>query len=208
MNYNLLKKIFPFDNCKSIGKLKFDSEGLWSISYPESADFISDKIKIFEKSGIKFNTILDATAGLGGNTLSFAKNFETVLSCELSKERYEILKNNIDNYKYNNIRLYNMDCLEIINSVNSDVVFFDPPWGGPNYKYEDKIEITLSGLTMSEICNIVCQNKEVKLIVFKFPYNYDYEEIVNNCKNFIKVNHVVKDGNINYLFLLINSKIE
>ena len=126
----------------------------------------------------------------------------------MDKTRFLMLKNNVLNYNFNNIKLYNLNCIEMINSEDFDVIFFDPPWGGPNYKYEDNVEIKLSGLEMHEICDIVCQNKQVKLIVFKFPYNYNITPIINNCKNFIKVSHKFSHGNILYLFLLINSKIE
>ena len=100
-----MKKIFPFDNCKDLVNLKFDTEGLWSISYPNDANKISEGIKIFEKTGIKINTIFDMTAGLGGNTISFCKYFDNVIASEIDHERFKILENNMKNYNYQNYEL-------------------------------------------------------------------------------------------------------
>ena len=72
MNDKLLKKIFPKKNCSSIKNLKYDNEGLWSISYPDLADSLTKHIKVFDNESFKLDTIIDATAGIGGNVLSFA----------------------------------------------------------------------------------------------------------------------------------------
>ena len=48
MNDKLLKKIFPKKNCSSIKNLKYDNEGLWSISYPDLADSLTKHIKVFD----------------------------------------------------------------------------------------------------------------------------------------------------------------
>ena len=214
MNYNVLKKIFPLDNCKNFKKLKYDSEGLWSISHPEVADDLSKKIKIFEKSGFKINTIVDLTAGLGGNALSFAKYFDKVIAIEYDKTRFDYLKNNIENYNFNNIEIYQGDSLELINKFNEkiDAIFVDPPWGGPNYKEEDNIDIKLGNLNLDSVCKLMYQysyqNNKIKMIILKLPYNYDFKNILNNCREFIKLYSSYKVGNINYLMILVRSVIE
>ena len=211
MNYNVLKKIFPIENCTNFKKLKYDSEGLWSISHPDIANKLSKKIKLFEKSGIKINTILDATAGLGGNTISFAKYFNKVISIEYDKGRFDILKNNVNNYNYQNIILYNGDSIKLLLEMQEkiDAVFLDPPWGGPNYKYDDNLTITMSNKNLDEICHIIesysYQNNKVQMIILKLPYNYDYNKLIENCKKFVKIYNLHKEGNINYLILLISS---
>ena len=214
MNYNVLKKIFPLDNCKNIKKLKYDSEGLWSISHPDIADDLSKKIKLFEKSGTKINTIVDLTAGLGGNTLSFAKHFDKVIAIEYDNERFNYLKNNVDSYDYKNISIYQGNAINLINKFNEqiDAIFIDPPWGGPNYKEEDKIDIKLDNLYLDNVCKLLYnysyKNIKIKMIILKLPYNYDYNDIIYNCKEFTKLHICYKVGNINYLILLISSVIE
>ena len=210
MNYNTIKKIFPNENCINPKKIKYDSEGLWSISHPESAELLTSKIKIFEKTGLKINSILDATAGLGGNTFSFAANFNKFIACEIDNCRFEILRNNLECYNYKNIIAVNSDCIDFIKNTEEsiDAIFFDPPWGGPNYKYEDNVEIKLSDFELNEICTLIYENTKCKLVIFKLPYNYDINSQFKKCKSIIKIKHIFKEGNISYLFILINSKIE
>jgi precorrin-6B methylase 2 len=214
MNYNVIKKIFPLENCNNIKNLKYDSEGLWSISHPDTADDLSKKIKLFEKSGIKIDTILDLTAGLGGNTLSFCKFFKKVISIEYDEIRFEYLKNNISNYNFSNIQIYKGNSIELLNNFEEkiDAIFVDPPWGGPNYKDDDNLEIKLSDLSLDKLCNLLVNysylDNKVKIIVLKLPYNYDYSEILNNCKESIKLSNSYKVGNINYLMILVRSVIE
>lgn len=204
MNYNVIRKIFPCHNCNDMSKLKYDSEGLWSITHPDSADVLSTKIKIFEKTGIKIDSIFDATAGLGGNTLSFANNFKRVISCELDPKRFEILENNISLYNYKNIKLYNEDSINLISKLEEsiDVIFFDPPWGGPTYKYEESLEIYLSGMKLEDVCILISNSTKIKLLIFKLPYNYDSTKLISCCKSFIKTYNIYNEGNVEYVYIL------
>ena len=59
--------------------------------------------------------IVDMTAGCGGNLISFVLHFKNVTGIELNKERYNMLKHNIKQYKHScNINLINDDCLNHI----------------------------------------------------------------------------------------------
>jgi len=210
MNYNVLKKIFPHDNCKNFYNLKYDSEGLWSISHPVHANELSRKIKLFEKTGISTNTILDTTAGIGGNTLSFANFFDKVIGVEFNKKRFNLLKNNIENYTFTNIDIYNNDFIKLFDTLveKIDVVFIDPPWGGPGYKYDNNLIIKISDIELSDICHIISNysynNNKIKLIVFKLPYNFDILEIINKTKDITRLYQTIKNRNIIYLFININ----
>ena len=74
MNLNVIQKIFPLITNQSL--LKYDSEGMWSISLPLDAELITNIIK---KNTINCKTIFDGTGGLGGNVISFSKNFNSVI---------------------------------------------------------------------------------------------------------------------------------
>jgi 16S rRNA G966 N2-methylase RsmD len=123
--------------------------------------------------------IVDAMGGVGGDTISFCKTYEKVISIENNEKRFIILKNNVSAYKFNNVELINNDCLEIIPTLhNIDILYVDPPWGGKDYKLEDKINITLNNNIKLEdfILNCFDKNKMLsipKLIVLKLPLNYD-----------------------------------
>jgi 16S rRNA G966 N2-methylase RsmD len=183
------KKIFPPPLNEDYSKLKYDNEGLWSLTHPEDADLISENILKYVN---KDATIIDTTSGCGGNLISFSKYFTNITGVEIDKNRYNILQNNLECYKNDNITFINDDCLNIINN-NYDVYFFDPPWGGPKYKKKDNIELYLSD---KPLYDIIKEIKNHKLIVIKIPYNYNLNKIVNNFNILEKI----EKGNTIFLF--------
>ena len=176
----LKKKIFPLT--KNYDKLEFDQEGLWSITHPDQAEVISELIKnhYTSKNNNSNIVIVDATAGLGGNLISFSKFFKTVFGIEIDQNRFEMLKNNIEQYNLNNITLLNGNCIDFLKYLKSNIIFFDPPWGGPDYKISTNIEIKIDNKPLSNIINLL-ENK-TKLICIKLPLNYNMESLVNKIK--------------------------
>ena len=176
MNLNIISNIFPPGESIAIEKLGVDNEGIYSITHPIEADQISYIISNHIGSN---GTIFDGTAGLGGNTLSFCKNFSKVVAVEIDKLRYRLLTNNIAIYNYNNVQTYNNCCVHCIENIhNIDAYYFDPPWGGPDYKQSNKISIKLGNLTLS---NIIDKIKQLSsgLIFLKLPNNYCLFEFDN-----------------------------
>ena len=49
------------------------------------------------------------------------------------------------------------------------------------------------------------RKNKIKLIVFKLPYNCNYEDMIANCKNIIKIQNIIKEGNVIYLFIIYNT---
>lgn len=171
MNIEIINKIFPkiYNN----NLLLYDDVGLWSITLPHDADIISNIIYKF----IGYSTIFDATAGIGGNTISFSKFFKKVIAVENNITRFNILKNNINIIKTNNVKIYNDDCFNIIN-YNYNGFYFDPPWGGPNYKFEKNVRLLLNNITLFNIIKNI-KKYTSKPIFFKLPKNYDLTEFEN-----------------------------
>ena len=64
--------------------LKSDQEGLYSLSHKQDADLLSKILKD------KFNDIkiMDGTASIGGNSISFGKHFSNVISVEINEIRF------------------------------------------------------------------------------------------------------------------------
>lgn len=186
MDSTIITKIFPSNTEHTM--LKYDIEGLWSITLPSEAEIISNIIK---KEVGEDAVIFDGTAGIGGNTISFAKNFKYVTSVELSLDRFNLLKNNINIFNLQNINLINDNCINYLDG-NYNVYFFDPPWGGPEYKYNNKVSIKLGNLNLVEIFNKIkiFTNYKFVPIFIKLPNNYDLEEFssynykINKIKNY------------------------
>ena len=185
MSLKVKEKIFPNFNNIDMEKLKYDSEGLYSISHPEDAEFISEEIK--KLKGTSDLDIFEGTAGLGGNIISFAKNFKSVTGVEQNEIRYEMLENNMKSYNMDNIKLIKGNCLDHL-EMNYDVYFFDPPWGGPDYKSYNNLELYIGNKGIPEIIKLLPTNKTV---VLKVPYNYnlnllkDYDLIIKKLRNIL-----------------------
>jgi len=168
-------------------KLKGDIEGMYSLSYKEDADTVSNIIK--EKFGdVK---ILDGTAGIGGNSISFGLHFSNTILIEKNKERFKYLEMNMKARNITSI-LHNDDMLNHLND-DYDLIFIDPPWGGLNYKLETSILLSLSNITLKEL------TKKIrilgKIIVYKLPFNY-------NLNDFSEYNYEIYYIK-NYLIILI-----
>ncbi len=189
MDIVIINKIFPMISDNKL--LKYDTEGLWSISLPNDAHKIS--LIILSNYGSNLS-IFDGTAGIGGNVISFAKFFNNVYAIELDKNRFEILKNNINIYQLNNIILINDDSNNHLYG-NYDIYFFDPPWGGKDYKNKENLRLCLSNYTLNELINKI-KNYNNKPIIFKLPNNYDLSEFSNYNYNIIKIK--------NYMLIIIN----
>lgn len=163
--------------------LKSDTEGLYSLSHKEDADLVSKIIK--DKYG-NIN-IMDATAGIGGNSISFGSNFTNVISIELNSERFSLLRENIESRNLKNI-LLNGNFMNYLN-MNYDLIFIDPPWGGPNYKWEQKIRLYMDNKRLRDITKMLKERD--KIVIWKLPYNYDLSDFkrfnyqINYIKNYL-----------------------
>jgi len=228
---NKIIRIFPqLKNPKNYSNIKIDDESLTYITIREIADLTS---KIICHHLIKFNInpqrikIIDYTAGVGGNVLSFSKFFNKVYAIEINKNRYEYLINNVNVYEYENILCINDSAINFNNKflvdINPNVIFVDPPWGGNSYKETDCLRLKLGDVPIENLVidifsklyeNIIkkdnltieINNKKIyktnifhnKFVVLKLPKNYDIEYFYEKIKN-----HNIPEHTINsYLYIL------
>lgn len=229
---NKIIRIFPqLKNSNNYLKLMIDDESLSYITIREIADLTS---KIICHHLIKYNLnpqkvkIIDYTAGVGGNVLSFSKFFNKVYAVEIHKNRYEYLKNNVDVYEYKNVLCINDSSINFNNKflveINPNVIFVDPPWGGNTYKETDSLRLNLGDVSIETLvidifsklyehtikCNILTtevNNKKIyrqnifhnKFIVLKLPKNYDIEYFYETIK---KNNNIPNHAICSYLYIL------
>jgi len=158
---------FPSNN----DKILIDEVGKYSISLPDKSKIITNLIsKYMNTTDI---VITDAMSCIGGDTLTFANTFKSVNAIEMDKLRFEYLKHNMNLFNVSNIEYYNDDYLNIYHKLKQDVIYIDPPWGGPEYKTKKSIKIKIGNKKLEEICDDIIQSKLCKLLVLKLPYNYD-----------------------------------
>ncbi|KAE9350517.1 hypothetical protein PF008_g6400 [Phytophthora fragariae] len=115
--------------------------------------------------------VTDGTACVGGNVLSFCDFFTHVNAIENDSTRVQMLRHNLQVLKKTNARCIHSNYLDVMLELQQDVVFLDPPWGGPEYKDLEKVDLFLGGLPLHEICARLQGN--TKCIVLKVPSNFD-----------------------------------
>lgn len=210
-------KLFPYNGDVNIwSKVTIDDETVSFISTPYDADRIT---KIIENHCLNINMkpndviITDATAGAGGNVLSFAKKFKHVNAIEIDVKRFNFLVNNTTAYGLKNVSNYCDDCLQLIYSLaGQNIIFFDPPWGGKEYKNKTNIQLSLSDIPIENICIKLFATINPLIIALKLPKNYDLEFMYKKMsdenkkiKIFLyplnKMNIIILENNLDHQFI-------
>jgi len=124
-------RIFPMlEDMKKMEKIKIDQESLNYITIREMADKITYIIKHkLAELDIKTKdaTITDCMAGVGGNTISFAKTFKYANAIENNYKRFKFLQNNLNVYDVKNTATYLNDYLDIYKKLTQNVIFIPLP---------------------------------------------------------------------------------
>ena len=180
-------------------KLKMTNIGKYSITKPIHTSWIKSILINFFKSkniSTKSLNIIDCTAGIGGDAISFSKYFSNVLAIEKNKVHFDILKNNVEALNIENIILENNDFIKKINKIKSNnkynLLFIDPPWGGPNYKNLKNVELSIH------------DDKDNKLLlkdIINSYYNYYNYIILKSPKNL----NLIKEE---YLYKTIHTTLD
>lgn len=194
----ILNKLFPLPPNESFHKLMIDDESVSYITTPINSDMIVAIIDFHIPDHIqRFDlTVLDGTACVGGDSITFGKTFGTVISSEIDLGRYRMLKNNLLEYELYNVVPVNSDCLKILERINFiDIAYFDPPWGGRQYKYKTDLRLSIGDFYIDELVNYVFNStsknihnintckSDIQMIVLKLPKNYDLKTLHDNTKH-------------------------
>jgi hypothetical protein len=187
-------KLFPWKQGINRNKLKMDYECISYVTVHRDSERIIDYIAkklVNHKLNKCDTTIVDANACVGCDTISFCNNFDVVIPIEINSNRYNDLLHNLEIYDIKNAYPILGNCLEKIDeiTINIDVIYFDPPWGGSDYKLKDKITLKIDDF---DLCDIVKKYIDrVKMIVIKLPKNFDYGDFLEKL-NIYKIS-VYKD---------------
>ena len=134
------------------------------------------------KKEVKGLTITDATAGVGGDTLCFAQQFKKVNAVELVPLHCAIISHNLSVYKKR--RKVDHLCANYVdvvglyrpwpgNPVTQNVIYFDPPWGGPTYKTRRTVLLKLDNVPLFHIIWHILFYNRADYIFVKAPKNVD-----------------------------------
>jgi predicted RNA methylase len=175
---------------RTLQHILVDEEASYSITESALADRTSALIRDVCGAGVA--TVTDATACVGGNTASFAHYFEHVNAFELDEQRARYLWHNCK-------RLCRAGTFTVIHGdftdppvqalVEQDVVFFDPPWGGPGYKDRpaDSLHLSLSGRDMAAVCASLHRGGATRFVCLKVPWNFAFTDFSTDTRQFADV---------------------
>lgn len=183
-------KLFPFKPGVNRKNIHMDYDCVYYITIPHDSErivqFITKKLEKYKPA--KDITIIDSTACVGGDTITFCHNFGKVIPIEIDKKRYDCLLHNLKVYNINNAYTEgcNGNCLDIIPNIKVDVevIFVDPPWGGKEYKLHDKLDLQLGDMDLDQVVKLFFKTTTVKLIVLKLPKNYNYDNLLSKLKDY------------------------
>lgn len=193
-----MDEVFPLQEGIDYTKLRITPEGEYSVTRRRDADRI---LSIMTKTAgdLRTKTITDATGCVGGDTIQFGLRCRFVNSIELNEENFRALQNNVDVYGLENVTLHCGDCTKVFN-WKTDILFIDPPWGGPNYKENETLELYLADRRLDEWLEEVLLRKIRPAHIFlKLPTNYNFNRL-----NFLSNIEYIKPYRIrNYILIAI-----
>ena len=197
INKKYIKKLdYLFPDVEGVSKMDlgiwYDDEGLSFVTEHKLAKQISEWIYEMTKAKV----IVDATAGLGGDSIAFGlnKNFTKVHSLELDSVRYTCLAHNVAIYGLKDkVETHNVSFLKWIENVPmNSVVYVDAPWGGSSYKANEQIqdlyllnEDGKPSVSLKELSPMLF-SRGVKTIVYKLPLNYNDETLTGVGKAIVR----------------------
>lgn len=134
--------------------------------------------------------ILDTTANVGCDTIQFKRMYPGahVTAVEIDKRTATLLGRNMAKLARvvgrspqalnPPVETRHMDCLEYLKAADcprADLVYFDIPWGGPEYYRAPSMKLVLSGLPLGDTVGRTLA-KVSPLVVVKMPVNADVKE--------------------------------
>lgn len=190
---SLLDHLFPPIEGVDKSKIIYTDESIYGTTMPGEAEqidnFIATALGIeYEPYSSMDVSIIDGTAGIGGNTLSFARDFKRVLSVEVDDENFAALTNNINivyksAIKAADLQLKHASIVEVLKEIREgefDVLSLDPPWGGLTYRYYNKLRLYFENLDVVDL--IITHMRKFKIVTLKVPPNFDFEDFEYKLK--------------------------
>lgn len=171
-----MEVLFPKKAGVDYSKLKMTPEGEYSITKRKDGEVLLAHMKSMIK-GIKTKSITDLTGNVGGDTILFGIHFKDVKSIEMNPENFEALKNNVEVFGLKNVDVMQGDSTKVY-VWKTDVLYLDPPWGGPEYKTKKELDLYLGDERVDLFLNrILKQDTKPDYIFMKLPANYYFDRL-------------------------------
>ncbi|GMR53702.1 hypothetical protein PMAYCL1PPCAC_23897, partial [Pristionchus mayeri] len=162
-----------------------DREGWYSVTPERIAEHIADRMVT-----TKGSLIIDAFAGIGGNSIQFALKGARVIAIDMDPVRLKCARENARVYGVEDkIDFILADFFSVAAGWKEgggsrrkvDAVFLSPPWGGPEYLTNEIFDIrkmTPDGVKIFEASHAISPN-----IAYFLPRNTKVEQLTSLCKS-------------------------
>lgn len=171
-----LKHEFPFKKNVDYSLLIITPEGEYSMTKRKDGERLIAIMKAIFPT--KTKSIADLTGNVGSDTILFGLHFRDVVSVEIDAENYKALKNNVGVFGLKNVKVIHGDSTHI--NWNTDAVYIDAPWGGPDYKTKTHLDLYLG----KERLDLFIKKLHVDHIFLKVPKNYNFDRLDMPYKRF------------------------
>jgi len=171
--------LFPYKRGVDMKDIQVTEEGVYSYTKREDGDRTIQFLKRFMNPSKL--SILDGTGNIGGDTILFGLHFNTVHSIEIDPANFKALTHNVGLYKLTNVQLHEGDTTKIYAEYPADVLYLDPPWGGPDYKEKKNLDLWLGSHRVDVFLRDSILAKDApwkpQWIVLKVPFNYNWARL-------------------------------
>ncbi|XP_023705756.1 trimethylguanosine synthase isoform X2 [Cryptotermes secundus] len=151
--------------------IKLDEESWFSVTPERVAEHIAERCRC--------DIVVDAFCGAGGNSIQFAFTCAHVIAIDIDPKKIALARHNADVYGVaDRIEFVVGDFLSLAPSLQADVVFLAPPWGGPQYLNVDAYSIEsimqpVGGAQLFKISLGITEN-----IAYYVPRNINTDQLV------------------------------
>lgn len=214
--------IFPsktLDNQTVINswQISMTSEGLFSVTpWQSNETMVEELIKYMGHYNLKNVKFFDGTANCGADVIGTLWNLKSrlnmeITAVELDRLNFKCLKENVELFKAEKyVNVIEGDSLDIIKNSpynESHVIYWDPPWGGVNYKEEKELVLKLNSKDVFELAESMLNDNEtfsnLRLVIIKIPLK-NLKERIETMGNNVKLIYSAASSkyNIGYVFML------
>lgn len=160
--------------------LKITEEGQYSFTRERDAQLFWKTLPKLINQPIKKLTILDGTANIGSDTIRWAQHAKHVHAIEIDPTNFKALENNIKVYQLDNVTLHQGDTTKLYYRWPHDILYLDPPWGGPDYLEKESLDLSLGETPLTHLLSqVIKQKRPPKFIVLKLPKNFNFTPLHN-----------------------------
>ena len=187
--------------------------GKYSLSTSEHAMETINAIGQFIHDGKDNYTMIDGSAGMGGNLIPMMYHFKQVIGYEIDPVRFSALSKNVNLYKstkkpMGSVVLLNESIVNFTKREESklakSILFLDPPWGGPGYKNVQHINLFFDNTPVSCVIKEAFKNNiGLQLVCMKAPFNYFVHDLVVELPRYFIYEKLIYKRNGDVLYKLI-----